>query len=89
MHLHLRFALYFVVATFAVACGPGGDAPVGTGSGELGRVHFETTCEEAVAPTFDRGVALLHSFWFRAAIETFEAVLAADPECAMAECVGC
>ncbi len=85
MHLHLRFALGFVVATLAVACGPGGDAPVDTGSGQLGRVHFETTCAEAVAPTFDRGVALLHSFWFRAATQTFEAVLAADPECAMAE----
>jgi hypothetical protein len=32
-----------------------------------------------VQQAFDRGVALLHSFWFSAAIESFNAVLAGDP----------
>lgn len=50
----------------------------------LGKVHFETTCSAAVREDFDRSVALLHSFWFSAAIESFQAVVASDPQCAMA-----
>lgn len=50
----------------------------------LGKVHFETTCSPAVREEFDRSVALLHSFWFSAAIDSFQAVVASDPECAMA-----
>lgn len=51
----------------------------------LGAVHFATSCSPAVQAEFDRGVALLHSFWFSAAIDSFEAVLAKDPRCAMAQ----
>jgi hypothetical protein len=50
----------------------------------LGTVHFETSCAPSVQQAFDRGVALLHSFWFSAAIESFNAVLAGDPRCVMA-----
>ncbi len=50
----------------------------------LGTVHFPTSCRSGVAPRFDRGVALLHSFEFGAAIRTFDAVLADDSTCAMA-----
>lgn len=50
----------------------------------LGKVHFDTTCSPAVTDDFNRGMALLHSFWFSAAIETFEDVAARDPQCAMA-----
>ena len=50
----------------------------------LGAVHFETSCAPAVQKDFDRGVALLHSFWFSAAIRSFNTVLKADPACAMA-----
>ena len=51
---------------------------------QLGKVHFETSCAPAVAPKFDRAVALLHSFWFPVAIEAFNDVLKADPSCAIA-----
>jgi hypothetical protein len=50
----------------------------------LGTVHFATSCNPAVEKDFDRSVALLHSFWFSAAIEAFQGVLAKDPACAMA-----
>jgi hypothetical protein len=56
------------------------DAP----TGEFGTVHFATSCSPAVAPTFDRAVAMLHSFEFGASIRTFNEVLAADSTCAMA-----
>lgn len=51
---------------------------------QLGTVHFETSCAPAVRADFDRGIALLHSFWFSAAVESFDAVLAKDPACVMA-----
>ena len=56
----------------------------GSPTGRLGTVHFVTSCNTAVAREFDRGVALLHSFWFSAAIEAFNGVLTNDPNCAMA-----
>ena len=57
--------------------------PAGASDG-LGTVHFTTSCQPAVAPQFDRAVALLHSFEFGAAIRAFDAVRAADSTCAMA-----
>jgi len=47
-------------------------------------VRFETSCAAATAAEFNRGVALLHSFWFPQAAAAFEGVLKADPACAMA-----
>ena len=51
---------------------------------QLGTVHFRTSCSPAVAPQFNRAVALLHSFEFGASISAFNEVLAADSSCAMA-----
>jgi hypothetical protein len=51
----------------------------------LGTVHFVTSCSPAVEKDFDRSVALLHSFWFSAAIKSFQDVASKDPGCAMAD----
>lgn len=56
----------------------------GAPAGRLGTVHLATSCNAAVAKDFDRAVAMLHSFWFSAAIDTFNAVLKTDPACTMA-----
>lgn len=55
-----------------------------TGGQTLGKVHFETSCKPDVRDSFDRAVALLHSFEFGSAIEGFTDVLQEDPSCAMA-----
>jgi tetratricopeptide (TPR) repeat protein len=60
------------------------DEHAGAAGEKLGTVHFETSCAPAVAADFDRGVALLHSFEFRPAIDSFDRVLASDAACAMA-----
>jgi hypothetical protein len=55
------------------------------GPGEkLGTVRFEQSCVPATSAEFDRGVALLHSFEFRSAIDSFDRVLETDLACAMA-----
>lgn len=50
----------------------------------LGSVTFNTSCNAAVQPQFNRSVALMHSFQFGSAIQGFNAVLEADPKCAIA-----
>ncbi|MDP1930752.1 MAG: hypothetical protein Q8L60_04785 [Gammaproteobacteria bacterium] len=47
-------------------------------------VSFSTSCDAATADNFNRGVALIHSFWFAEAINSFNEVLAMDADCAMA-----
>ena len=51
---------------------------------KLGRVNFPTSCDPKVQAEFERGVAMLHSYWFGHARRTFEGVLKQDPNCAMA-----
>ncbi len=50
----------------------------------LGTVAFEVSCSPAVRANFNRGVALLHDFWYEEARPQFEKIIAADPSCAMA-----
>jgi hypothetical protein len=47
-------------------------------------VRFSTSCAAAVAGDVNRGVALLHSFWFPQATATFNSILKQDPTCAIA-----
>jgi hypothetical protein len=51
---------------------------------QLGKVHFETSCNAAAQQRFDRGMRYQHSFWYSASREIFEDVLKADPDCAIA-----
>src|SRR5690242_21088204 len=51
---------------------------------KLGRVTFATSCDPKVQTEFNRGVAMLHSYWFLIARRTFGGVLQQDPNCAMA-----
>jgi tetratricopeptide (TPR) repeat protein len=51
---------------------------------KLGKVSFPTSCDPKVQAEFNRGVAMLHSYWFLIARRTFEGILQQDPNCAMA-----
>jgi hypothetical protein len=51
---------------------------------QLGTVSFPTSCSPSVQAEFERGVAMLHSYWFSYAGKTFRAVLEKDPDCVMA-----
>ena len=50
----------------------------------LGMVSFSVSCAASVQPQFNRGVALLHDFWYEEAQRQFEEIAKADPGCAMA-----
>jgi hypothetical protein len=51
---------------------------------KLGHVVFANSCSAEVQASFERGVALLHSFWFREGDNAFRDVLLRDPSCAVA-----
>ncbi len=50
----------------------------------LGRVEFETSCNAEAQRRFERGLALLHSFWWSEADRAFASALEVDPRCAIA-----
>src|SRR5512134_4006150 len=82
------FAMAVLASSVTLAAASASQQPEqhdhGAPTGRLGTVHFTTSCAPAVQPEFDRGIALLHSFWFSAAIESFNKVLAGDSRCVMA-----
>src|SRR5437764_471409 len=53
-------------------------------SSQLGTVHFPISCAPDVQESFEKGVALLHSFWYEESEKTFQDVEKQDPKCAMA-----
>ena len=51
---------------------------------QLGKVDFANSCSPAVQESFQRSVALLHSFRYQEAEKSFREVLAQDPSCGIA-----
>jgi len=51
---------------------------------QLGTVHFPVSCSPDVQKSFEKGVALLHSFWYEESEKTFVAIEKQDPKCSMA-----
>ncbi len=66
--------------------GAGSGAAPGTSDAQehLGTVSFPVSCAPAVQASFNRGVALLHDFWYAEARPQFERILQRDPACSMA-----
>lgn len=53
-------------------------------SERLGTISFPTSCSQEVQTSFERGIALLHSFWYEESDKQFAHVAAEDPKCAIA-----
>ena len=86
--LALLVALSVIVSispTQIVAQGHGDhDGPHDGHGDNIGTAHFTTSCTPAAQQHFDRGVTLLHSFWFAPAREAFTAAANADDGCGIA-----
>jgi tetratricopeptide (TPR) repeat protein len=67
------------VMTLAASCGAFAQQ-----DDRLGKLSFPTSCDPKVQAEFERGVAMIHSYWFLIARRTFEGVLRQDPNCAIA-----
>jgi len=72
-----------VCVTFAAPALAQHEHPAGD-VGKLGKVNFPISCDPSVQPQFNAAVAMLHSFWYEKASDTFAAVAQNDPKCGMA-----
>ena len=74
------FVTLGILVLFSAVAGPAQEkAPE-----KLGKVSFPTSCDAKVQPSFERAVALLHSFSWQEGEKAFRGVLEADPNCAIA-----
>jgi tetratricopeptide (TPR) repeat protein len=71
------------IATFAFITALAAAIPA-QGAEQLGKVNFPTSCDPKLQAQFERGLAMLHSFWYSAAEKTFREVADQDPSCAIA-----
>src|SRR5215472_3381651 len=81
--LACSLSLAFLVAAPAARAHEDGEAQ-GKVLEKLGTVAFENSCAPAAQQSFQRGVALLHSFWFIEGEKAFRDALEHDPGCAIA-----
>src|SRR5688572_15736085 len=51
--------------------------------GAIGAAHLETSCNSTAQKEIDRGVALIHSFWYSEAEKSFRLAADADAKCGM------
>jgi tetratricopeptide (TPR) repeat protein len=79
--------LFLAALSAGVATADGADSG-GPQPGDLraaGKIEFPISGAAAIQPEFERGVALLHSFFYEEARRIFTAVAEKDPNCAMAQ----
>ena len=81
MNTHRRIAVLLLALTLST---PSSGQAQTRSAEQLGAVDFPNSCAPAVQATFQRGVAMLHSFRYAETEKTFREVLAQDPSCAIA-----
>jgi tetratricopeptide (TPR) repeat protein len=74
------FVMLAILALFSAAAVPAQEKV----PEKLGKVVFPTSCDAEVQSSFERAVALLHSFWWEEGEKAFREVLERDPNCAIA-----
>jgi tetratricopeptide (TPR) repeat protein len=81
----MKFRAYHLAFLFAAAVhGPAQALDADAEAKALGHVSFPTSCDPKVQASFERAVAMLHSFWYSAGERAFRDVLKQDPQCAIA-----
>lgn len=76
-------AFYVCLSVFAVADDEGHHHEELT-EAQVGIVHFPSSCLAAEQKPIQRGVAMLHSFWYEEAEKQFQQIEKNDPQCAIA-----
>lgn len=73
-----------IVAAAARPAYAQGDHAGHASDAKFGAVHFEISCSAAAQQEFDRGIAMLHSFFYPETEKAFRAIADREPSCAMA-----
>ncbi len=79
----LRMKLVLSASLFVLSIAPV-QAQTPAGAQAVGDVHMDVTCSPSVTADFDVALALLHNFWYARALDSFNGIILADPQCAMA-----
>jgi tetratricopeptide (TPR) repeat protein len=74
--------LIAVVAAFFAVAALAHDEDAGKSTQKLGKVKFANSCSPQTQAKVQRGVAMLHSFWWPEGERTFQEMAAEDPSCA-------
>jgi tetratricopeptide (TPR) repeat protein len=80
------FSVTLIAAVYWIVVAPANaqhEHPAGDPN-KLGKVSFPVSCDPAVQVQFSSAVAMLHSFWYEKASDTFAAVAERDSGCGMA-----
>src|SRR5436190_1333188 len=80
--------VFLLVAVIGSAATTAAEISSGPEPGDLraaGKIEFPISGAAGVRPEFERGVALLHSFFYEEARRIFTGVAQKDPHCAMAQ----
>ncbi|MGB7845393.1 MAG: hypothetical protein WBL63_07245 [Candidatus Acidiferrum sp.] len=72
------------LAILLISAMPASGQTPGPEQEHLGKVYFPTSCSSEVQPTLEKGLALLHSFQYQEARQTFAEAETRDRTCAMA-----
>src|ERR1051325_6223010 len=80
------FAIILVLAApcFLIADDDDGHHHEDLNEAQVGTVHFPSSCAATVQKPIERGVAMLHSFWYEEAEKQFQQIEKDDPQCAIA-----
>ena len=82
-----RILVFLTILPFSLA-GPGKAQEMHqhehSSNEKLGRIDFPVSCTPGAQAEFNRAVAMLHSFWYEKAVESFREVARRDASCAMA-----
>ena len=73
-----------IAALFFAGTALAHDDDASSGTQQLGKVNFPSSCSAKVKQKVTRGVAMLHSFWWSQGEATFQEIAAEDPNCAIA-----
>jgi hypothetical protein len=79
-----RILVSFVFMLFARPVVAQHEHPAGDPE-KLGKVNFSVSCDAALQPQFNSAVAMLHSFWYEKARDTFATIAQKDSSCGMAD----
>jgi tetratricopeptide (TPR) repeat protein len=77
-------AAAYLASLLGMSPASGADLPAAFAQDRLGTVSFAVSCSASAQAGFNRGVALLHDFWYEEAKPQFERILKTDPGCSMA-----
>ncbi|XKH61514.1 hypothetical protein LG290_07310 [Halomonas sediminis] len=87
MNTAFRFAILAAalgIALPALAHQDVTDEPTASAENTVGTVNFKAHCADAVRPDVDHALGMMHHMMYTQARAEFEAIIQADPDCAMA-----